>query len=87
MQISSNVGDGMTDSFCVEGIVGLFVISLVFFSMLAMSTCIEDPLITISDAFYFPILFLGVWWACGIGSRWMMENRRAYIRARRQLWG
>ncbi|KAK1541085.1 hypothetical protein CPAR01_07074 [Colletotrichum paranaense] len=86
IRITSDVGDSMTDSFCVGGIACLFIISFIFFMLLAMSTCIKDSRVTISEAFFALEICLGLWWVWGIMERWMLEVGQGDVRMRHHFW-
>ncbi|KAK1849354.1 hypothetical protein CCHR01_08031 [Colletotrichum chrysophilum] len=72
MRITSDIGGGMSDSFCVKGIIGLFIIALTFAALLAIS--FWNPHVTADDAIGIALAFLIVWWAVGISARWSLEE-------------
>lgn len=76
----------MTDSFCVGGIAGVFIIGFIFFMLLAMSTCIKDSRVTISEAFFALEICLGLWWVLGIMERSLLEIGQGDVPLRHHFW-
>ncbi|KAK1724821.1 hypothetical protein CaCOL14_001933 [Colletotrichum acutatum] len=86
IRITSDVGDGMTDSFCMGGIAGLFIISFIFFMLLAISTCIKESRVTICEAFFALEISLGLWWVWDIMERSLLEIGQGDVRLRHHFW-
>ncbi|KAK1708851.1 hypothetical protein BDP67DRAFT_492598 [Colletotrichum lupini] len=62
------------------------LLSFIFFMLLAMSTCIKDSRVTISEAFFALEICLGLWWVWGIMERWMLEVGQGDVRMRHHFW-
>ncbi|KAF0320129.1 hypothetical protein GQ607_012723 [Colletotrichum asianum] len=72
MRITSDIGGGMSDSFCVKGIIGLLIIALTFAAMLTIS--IRNPHVTADDVIGITLVLLIIWWGVGISARWTLEE-------------
>lgn len=72
MRITSDIGGGVSDSFCVKGIIGLVIIALTFAAMLTIS--IRNRHVTVDDAIGITLVLLIIWWGVGISARWALEE-------------
>ncbi|KAK2021615.1 hypothetical protein LX32DRAFT_241976 [Colletotrichum zoysiae] len=84
MRITSDVGDGMSDGFCVGGIVGLFSIGLVFFTLMLLSLC--DPSVSVFDPFWASCPCLIIFWFSGILARLVVEGKLRQVQVKGNLF-
>ncbi|KAF0317894.1 hypothetical protein GQ607_014918 [Colletotrichum asianum] len=80
MRITSDLQDGMSDSGCVYGVVGLILTGLLFCMMVTAAT--YNPLVTFTDALIVLLLSFAFWVFMGIAARVEMEAR--HMRNRRR---